>query len=362
MVGLDLPLSPLEHHYLLTETIPEIAALEDRTADGRGPRRVHLHAPGPEGHAGRHLRDPSPALVDGRRALGLRRRAPARRTSTASPTSSSSFTAAIRSCRRRAYANGSTAPSPSRRTAIRSSARSRGKRGYWLACGVMAGFLQGGGVGKSLAELMIHGEARGGRLRPRHRPLRRLRLQSRIYQADDRRVLRPPLRHDLSQRAIAGRPAAQDDAGLRRDDGRRLPLGQFLGTGGPALFRAGGFRGKADAQALERLRHRRRRMPHGARGRRPPRYRFVLALRSDRPRGRKLARLDDGRPRCPSPAARASRRCCPRPASSRATSPSSTGATGPSGSRAPTIFANGTCAGSPTMRAKASACATFPTT
>jgi dimethylglycine dehydrogenase len=27
MVGLDLPLSPLEHHYLLTETIPEVAAL-----------------------------------------------------------------------------------------------------------------------------------------------------------------------------------------------------------------------------------------------------------------------------------------------------------------------------------------------
>ena len=26
MVGLDLPLSPLEHHYLVTETIPEIAA------------------------------------------------------------------------------------------------------------------------------------------------------------------------------------------------------------------------------------------------------------------------------------------------------------------------------------------------
>jgi len=29
---------------------------------------------------------------------------------------------------------------------------------YWLACGVMAGFLQGGGVGKSLAEWMIHGD------------------------------------------------------------------------------------------------------------------------------------------------------------------------------------------------------------
>ena len=33
-----------------------------------------------------------------------------------------------------------------------------GKRGYWSACAVMAGFLQGGGVGKSLAEWMIHGE------------------------------------------------------------------------------------------------------------------------------------------------------------------------------------------------------------
>lgn len=32
-----------------------------------------------------------------------------------------------------------------------------GPRGYWVACGVMAGFSQGGGVGKSLAEWMIHG-------------------------------------------------------------------------------------------------------------------------------------------------------------------------------------------------------------
>ena len=33
-----------------------------------------------------------------------------------------------------------------------------GKPGYWSACAVMAGFLQGGGVGKTLAEWMIHGE------------------------------------------------------------------------------------------------------------------------------------------------------------------------------------------------------------
>ncbi|MEL7117384.1 MAG: FAD-dependent oxidoreductase [Pseudomonadota bacterium] len=33
-----------------------------------------------------------------------------------------------------------------------------GKPGYWTACAVMAGFSQGGGVGKSLAEWMVEGE------------------------------------------------------------------------------------------------------------------------------------------------------------------------------------------------------------
>ena len=33
-----------------------------------------------------------------------------------------------------------------------------GPKGYWVACGVMAGFSQGGGVGKSLAEWMVYGE------------------------------------------------------------------------------------------------------------------------------------------------------------------------------------------------------------
>ncbi len=33
----------------------------------------------------------------------------------------------------------------------------RGVPNYWVACGVMAGFLQGGGVGKSLAEWMVQG-------------------------------------------------------------------------------------------------------------------------------------------------------------------------------------------------------------
>jgi dimethylglycine dehydrogenase len=36
-----------------------------------------------------------------------------------------------------------------------------GLRNYWAACGVMAGFAQGGGVGLTLAQWMIHGEPEG---------------------------------------------------------------------------------------------------------------------------------------------------------------------------------------------------------
>ena len=213
---------------------------QDRTADGRGPRGVHLHAPGSEGHADRHLRDPAAALVDGRRAMGLRGRAPA---------------GEHRPHRRR---TGARSPSLSGLADGRDT--QMGQRRLHLLAGRQSARRPGRGQARLLARLRRHGRIsarrrrrqvaggtddprRGvdGHLRPRHRTLRRLRLQPRIHQADDRRVLRPPLRHDLSQRAIAGRPAAQNDAGLRRDDGRRLPLGEFLGTGDPALFRAGGI-------------------------------------------------------------------------------------------------------------------------
>ena len=223
---------------------PRDRCAQDRTADGRGPRGVHLHAPGSEGHADRHLRDPAPALVDGRRAVGLRRRAPA---------------GEHRPHRRRARAR-----SPPLSGLADGGDAQMGQRRLHLLAGRQSAGRPGRGQARLLARLRRHGrlsarrrrrQVAGGiddpwrgvdrRLRPRHRPLRRLRLQPRIYQADDRRVLCPPLRHDLSQRAIAGRPAAQDDAGLRRDDGGRLPLGQFLGAGGAALFRAGGVSRKS---------------------------------------------------------------------------------------------------------------------
>ena len=134
MVGLDLPVSPLEHHYLLTETIPEVAALKTEL-----PMVVDL-----EGFT--YMRQDQKGIL-----VGIYETHPQhwsmegapwdygvelfRRISTASPMNSSSFTAGIRCCRRRAYENGSTAPSRSRRTAIRWSARSLESR----ATGLLAG-------------------------------------------------------------------------------------------------------------------------------------------------------------------------------------------------------------------------------
>ena len=55
MAGIELPVSPLSHHYLLTETIPEVAELDHELPLVVDLERLHLYAPGPAGHAPRHL-------------------------------------------------------------------------------------------------------------------------------------------------------------------------------------------------------------------------------------------------------------------------------------------------------------------
>jgi dimethylglycine dehydrogenase len=158
MAGLDLPLSPIEHHYLLTETIPEIAAsktelpmvvdLEGFTymrQDQKGmlvgiyeTRPQHWSIDGAPWDYGVELLQENIDRIADELEL-VHRRYPVLQT------------AGVRK-----WVNGAFTFSPDGNPLIGPVA---GKRGYWLACGVMAGFLQGGGVGKSLAELMIHGEA-----------------------------------------------------------------------------------------------------------------------------------------------------------------------------------------------------------
>jgi len=158
MVGLDLPLSPLEHHYLLTETIPEVAASktelpmvvdlegftymrQDQKGILVGVYETHPQHWAMDGAPWDYGVELLPEAIDRISAeLELvHRRYPVLQT------------AGIRK-----WVNGAFTFSPDGNPLVGPIA---GKRGYWLACGVMAGFLQGGGVGKSLAELMIHGEA-----------------------------------------------------------------------------------------------------------------------------------------------------------------------------------------------------------
>lgn len=157
MVGLDLPLSPLEHHYLLTEEIPEIAALDKELPlvvdlegftymrqDKKGMllgiyeiNHKHWMMDGAPWDYGIELLQEDIDRIEDELALGFARYPCLQTAGVAN------------------WVNGAFTFSPDGNPLV---GPVDGLPGYWLACGVMAGFLQGGGVGKTLAEWMIHGE------------------------------------------------------------------------------------------------------------------------------------------------------------------------------------------------------------
>ena len=158
MVGLDLPLSPLQHHYFVTETIPEVAALDfevPMTVDLEGFTYLrqdqqgvlvgiyevdhrHWNIDGAPWDYGFDLIPEEIDRIAGELEMAWRRYPVLERVGV------------------KRWVNGAFTFSPDGNPLV---GPVPGVRGYWLACGVMAGFLQGGGVGKSLAEWMIHGEA-----------------------------------------------------------------------------------------------------------------------------------------------------------------------------------------------------------
>ncbi len=157
MAGIELPVSPLAHHYLLTETIPEVAALDKEMPlvvdlegftymrqDQKGMllgiyeiNHQHWMMDGAPWTYGIELLQEDPDRIENELTLGFERYPVLQ-------------TAGVRN-----WVNGAFTFSPDGNPLV---GPVRGKRGYWCACAVMAGFLQGGGVGKSLAEWMIHGE------------------------------------------------------------------------------------------------------------------------------------------------------------------------------------------------------------
>ncbi len=157
MAGIDLPVTPMEHHYLVTEDIPEVAALDKEMGlyvdlDGYTYMRQerqgmllgvyelnpkHWNVEGAPWDYGMEL---IPEDID-RISIELGRgfdRYPC-----------------LANAGIKRWVNGAFTFTPDGNPLV---GPVRGKRGYWTACGVMAGFSQGGGVGKALAEWMIHGE------------------------------------------------------------------------------------------------------------------------------------------------------------------------------------------------------------
>ncbi|MEL7165599.1 MAG: FAD-dependent oxidoreductase [Pseudomonadota bacterium] len=157
MAGIELPVSPLKHHYLITDTIPEVAQhdfempmtvdLEGFTYMRQDQKGIligiyeieheHWAMDGAPWNYGMELFQEDLDRIENELMLGFARYPSAENVGI------------------KTWVNGAFTFSPDGNPLV---GPVPGKRGYWSACAVMAGFLQGGGVGKSLAEWMIHGE------------------------------------------------------------------------------------------------------------------------------------------------------------------------------------------------------------
>lgn len=157
MAGIDLPVSPMEHHYLVTEALPEVQALDSELpliVDLEGftymrqeqkglllgiyeVNHKHWNMDGAPWDYGIELIQEDTDRIADELALGFSRYP------------------CLETAGIKRWVNGAFTFSPDGNPLV---GPVRGAPNYWVACGVMAGFLQGGGVGKSLAEWMIHGE------------------------------------------------------------------------------------------------------------------------------------------------------------------------------------------------------------
>lgn len=160
MAGVDLPVTPMEHHYLITEEIPELAALDREIAmivdlEGFTYSRQernglllgvyerstkHWNMEGAPWDYGMDLIPEDIDRISPELSVGFER------------------FPCLADVGIRRWVNGAFTFSPDGNPLV---GPVPGVPNFWSACAVMAGFSQGGGVGKALAEWMIHGEAEG---------------------------------------------------------------------------------------------------------------------------------------------------------------------------------------------------------
>ena len=159
LAGINLPVQPMEHHYLITETIPEIKERENEArlpigTDFEGNIYFRQEAQGmllgtyefkstpwqvkqTPRNFGHELLEPKLDNIQDRLEVGFKRIPALER-------------AGIKN-----IINGPFTFGPDGSPLI---GPVPGKKNYWVAVGVMAGFCQAGGVGKCIAEWIIDGE------------------------------------------------------------------------------------------------------------------------------------------------------------------------------------------------------------
>lgn len=157
MAGVDLPVTPMEHHYLVTDEVPEVKALDRElplAVDMEGftylrqehngvllgiyeTRPQHWHMEGAPWDYGTELIPENVERIAPELEIGFRR------------------FPCLQNVGIKRWVNGAFTFTPDGNPLV---GPVPGLRNYWVACGVMAGFSQGGGVGLSLAEWMVEGE------------------------------------------------------------------------------------------------------------------------------------------------------------------------------------------------------------
>ena len=159
LAGINLPVQPMEHHYLITESIPEIEALGNEKRlpigtdfegniyfrqEGQGmllgtyeQKSTPWKVDGTPLNFGHELLEPKLENIQDRLAIGFKR------------------IPALEQAGIKNIVNGPFTFGPDGSPLI---GPVPGMKNYWVAVGVMAGFCQGGGVGKCIAEWIIDGE------------------------------------------------------------------------------------------------------------------------------------------------------------------------------------------------------------
>ena len=159
LAGINLPVQPMEHHYLITENIPEIEQMGDDKRlpvgtdfdgniyfrqEGKGlllgtyePVSTPWKIEGTPMNFGHELLEPKLENIQDRLAIGFERMP------------------ALQKVGIKNIINGPFTFGPDGSPLI---GPVPGLKNYWVAVGVMAGFCQGGGVGKCVAEWIIEGE------------------------------------------------------------------------------------------------------------------------------------------------------------------------------------------------------------